>query len=271
MPFCAKCGAELSEDAAFCPKCGTPVAAAKTQNGGVVYRRESGGGVGRVFALIFGGFMLLVAFGLLMGGGAILWTQTAITDDAGYMMTGTARLNVASYAIVQSDIDVHMDGGWMMNPAARDIISIKISATSNNGKPIFVGIATQQYAQTYLNDVNIDKLLSYEWVPNRGGGMGTPTYQTIPGNAPDSTPDSEVFWVAQASGTGTQTVTWTPTTGEYWVVVMNDDITPGVDVDAQVGARVGFLGWMGWGMFVGGILIALIGVAVIYFGAIRRQ
>ena len=30
MPFCAKCGKELDADAAFCPRCGTPVAGAKT-------------------------------------------------------------------------------------------------------------------------------------------------------------------------------------------------------------------------------------------------
>ncbi len=28
MPFCKKCGAELKEDAEFCPSCGTPVGAA---------------------------------------------------------------------------------------------------------------------------------------------------------------------------------------------------------------------------------------------------
>lgn len=270
MPFCAKCGAEHSEDAVFCPKCGTPVAAAKATGGGVVYRRDPGSSAGRILAIVFGGFMLLVAFGLLMGGGAILWTQTAIADDAGYMTTGTTRLNVASYAIVQSDIDIHMGGGWMMNPAARDIVSIKISATSNTGKPVFIGIATQQYAQGYLNGVNIDKLVSYEWVPNSPGGMGTPTYQTIPGGAPSALPATQAFWVAQAAGSGTQTVTWTPITGEYWVVVMNADGSAVVDVDAQVGARVGFLGWMGGGMFVGGVIVALIGVAVLYFGAFRR-
>ncbi len=25
MPYCANCGAEISEDAAFCPKCGAPM------------------------------------------------------------------------------------------------------------------------------------------------------------------------------------------------------------------------------------------------------
>ncbi|MCX6649072.1 MAG: zinc ribbon domain-containing protein [Candidatus Bathyarchaeota archaeon] len=265
MPFCSKCGAELSEDAVFCPKCGTPVHAA-----GVVYRRDTGWHVGRVFAVIFGGLMLLVAFGLLMGGGAILWTQTAITDQGGYMMTGPAHLNVASYAIVQSGVDVNMGGSWMMNPSSRDIVSVKISATSNNGKPVFVGIATQQYAQGYLNNVNVDKLISYEWVPNGMMGSGAPIYQTIPGGAPSSAPTAQVFWVAQASGTGTQTVTWTPTTGEYWVVIMNADGSQAVNVDAQVGARVTVLSWVGWGLLFGGLILAFGGIAAVYFGAFRR-
>lgn len=31
MRFCSKCGAQLSDDAAFCPKCGTPCSTAPTQ------------------------------------------------------------------------------------------------------------------------------------------------------------------------------------------------------------------------------------------------
>ncbi len=181
-------------------------------------------------------------------------------------------MNVASYAIVQSNVNVHIGSGWMMNPsAANNIVSVKISATSNNGKPVFIGIAQQQYAQTYLNKVNIDKLLSYDWTPGQYGGTGTPTYQTIPGGAPSSPPTSQAFWVAQASGTGTQTLTWTPTTGDYWVVVMNADGTANVDVDAQIGARVGFLGWIGTGLLIGGIVLAMVGIAILYFGAFRRR
>ena len=269
MRYCSKCGAEMADDAAFCSKCGTPIQATGAPS--VVYRREASWHIGRVLAVIFGGLMLLVAFGLVMGGGAILWTQTAVSDQGGYMMTGSVPFNVNSYAIVQSSINIHMDGGWMMNPPNQDIVSIKISATSNNGKPIFVGIATQQYAQGYLNNVNIDKLITYDWVPNHTGGTGTPTYQIIPGGAPSSPPTTQVFWVAQASGTGTQTVTWTPTSGEYWVVIMNADGSPAVGVDAQVGARVTILSWVGWGLLFGGFILAFGGITALYFGVFRRQ
>jgi hypothetical protein len=237
----------------------------------VVYRRDSSArNIGRVLALVFGGFMLLIAFGLLMGGGAMLWAQTAVADQNGYMLTKPAHFSVASYAIVQSGIDVHMDGGWMMNPSFQDIVSVKITATSNNGKPIFIGIASQQYAQNYLNNVNIDKLISYEWVPNRMTDDNAPTYQTIPGVSPSSSPSTQSFWISQSSGSGTQTITWTPSTGEYWVVVMNADGSKAIDVNAQVGARVTILGWVGGGLLVGGLVIALLGVIVIYFGAFRR-
>lgn len=267
MTYCSKCGAELPEGGGFCPKCGTPVLSA-----GVAYRRDpTGWHVGKVLALIFGGFMLLLAFGLLMGGGAMLWTQTAIADQNGYMMTNPAHLSVASYAIVQSGIDVHMNGGWMMSPSNRDIISVKITATSNNGKPIFIGLASQQYAQSYLNNVNIDKLISYEWVTNRmRDDKGVPAYQTIPGGTPSSPPLTQSFWVSQSSGAGTQTITWTPSMGEYWVVVMNTDGSKSVDVNVQVGARATILTWIGWGMLIGGLVIALVSVIILYFGAFRR-
>ena len=266
MPFCPKCGAEMPENAAFCPKCGTPV-----QVTGVVYRKDSAGWpAGRVFSLIFGGFILLLAIGLIIGGGTILWSQSALTDQAGYMITPLTRLNVASYAIVEDKIDIPMNSGWMMNPSTSNIISLKISVTSNDQVPIFVGIAKQPQAQSYLNNVNIDKLVSYSWTSSSLNDEA-PVYETITGGAPSSLPTAQSFWVAKSSGAGTQSITWTPASGEYWVVVMNADGSKMVDVNAQVGARVTILRWVGWGLLIGGLLVALAGVAAIYFGAIRRS
>jgi hypothetical protein len=66
-------------------------------------------------------------------------------------------------------------------------------------------------------------------------------------------------------------VTWTPSTGEYWVVIMNADGSKGVDANVQVGVRVTILSWIGGGLLIGGLFVAMIGVVVIYFGAIRRR
>ncbi len=265
MPYCKECGTENEEGTKFCQKCGAPLQAT-----GVVYRRASGWHAGSIVALIFGGFILLIALGLIAGGGVLLWSQTAITDSDGYMITNPVPLTVNSYAIVQNNVNIHMNMGWW-TPSNQNIVSIKIVATSNNGKPIFVGIVPQQSALTYFNGVNIDKITSYNWVPGRMMGGGVPSYQTIPGGSPLTPPTSQVIWVAQASGSGTQTVTWTPISGEYWVVIMNADGSNGINADVQVGARVTILSWIGWGLLIGGILVALVGAVIIYFGAIRRR
>ncbi len=265
MPYCKECGTENEEGARFCQKCGVPL-----QTTGIVYRRASDWHAGSIVALVFGGLILFVALGLIAGGGVLLWSQTAITDNAGYMNTNAVPLTVSSYAIVQNNVNIQIDNGIGM-PMNQNIVSVKITATSNNGKPIFVGIVPPQPAFTYFNGVNIDRIISYNWVPGRMMSSWVPTFQTIPGGAPSNAPTSQVIWVAQASGSGTQTVTWTPSTGEYWVVIMNADGSKGVDANVQVGARVTILSWIGGGLLIGGLFVAMIGVVVIYFGVIRRR
>lgn len=265
MPYCKECGTENEEGAKFCQKCGTPLQAT-----GVVYRRSSDWHTGKIVALIFGGFILLIAIGLVAGGGVLIWSQTAITDRDGYMITGPVPLSVSSYAIVQNNVNIQIDNS-LGTPMNQNMVSIKISASSNNGKPIFIGIVPQQSASTYFNGVNIDRITSYNWAPGRAMGNGIPTYQTIPGDRPQTPPTSQVIWVAQASGSGTQTVIWVPTAGDYWVVIMNADGSKGVDANVQVGARVPILNWIGWGLLIGGFLAAMVGVVIIYFGAIHRR
>ncbi len=92
MPFCKHCGAELKEDAKFCPKCGTPVGAEERVKPRPKYAKEreacfgprgSGGGLwGAISAAVFiiglailliydwfwPGILILIGLMVLIGG-----------------------------------------------------------------------------------------------------------------------------------------------------------------------------------------------------------
>ena len=77
----------------------------------------------------------------------------------------------------------------------------------------------------------------------------------VPGG-PAPTPAAEPFWVATASGQGTQTVAWDKERGAWSAVVMNADGSPGVGVRADVGLRFGFLLPLGIALLSAGLMLA---------------
>ena len=73
---------------------------------------------------------------------------------------------------------------------------------------------------------------------------GEAVYRTTAGGAPPSPPQAGDFWVAQASGPGTQQLTWTPANGDWVVLTMNADASRGVDVAVTAGAEIPALPWV---------------------------
>jgi hypothetical protein len=84
-------------------------------------------------------------------------------------------------------------------------------------------------------------------------------------------PASQDFWGAQASGSGTQTISWPVEEGEWSVVAMNADGSRNVSVDARLGARVPSLHWFAIAFLAGGGLVLLIGGGLIYLGTRQRR
>jgi hypothetical protein len=63
---------------------------------------------------------------------------------------------------------------------------------------------------------------------------------------------------------------WEPTDGSWTVVVMNADGRPGIDVAADLGARMPSLLWIAVGFLAAGVVLA-VGGAFLIVGAVRHR
>ena len=104
----------------------------------------------------------------------------------------------------------------------------------------------------------------------RGGYLstGTATYSTggyaLAGNPVGSIfPATALDWSAQAEGTGTQTLRWTARTGDWTVVVMNPDGSPGVTARTDVGVFAPALPWLATWLLVAGAMADLLAAILI--------
>jgi Domain of unknown function (DUF4389) len=213
---------------------------------------------GRVVALVVGAVMALVSLGLLAGGVATLVADRTQRDDAGFLRTDEQALSTSTLALVSEGIDLRLDGPDTLYGSVLGDVELRV--TSEQGAPVFVGVADKAAAAAYLDGFRHDEI-------NRIGG-GEVTYRTEGTGSRASPPTDESFWSASTSGTGTQTLRWQPSSGEWVVVVMNADGSAGVDVQADVGADVPVLTWVWAGLLIaGGVL--LLGAAVPIALAVR--
>jgi len=70
-------------------------------------------------------------------------------------------------------------------------------------------------------------------------------------------------WAAQARGAGTQTLQWPVRSGDWMMVVMNPDGSPGVTVRADLGVFSPALPSLAGELLAAGILAGLTGAALV--------
>ena len=213
---------------------------------------------GRVVSLVIGSVLGLASLGLLAAGGVATWATNTQRDAAGYLTSNSRSFSTASYAVTSDGIDL---GSSADAVTPGDILgTVRIRATSTNpANEVFIGVASQAAAATYL--AGVDRQVVTNWA------NGDTRNDLSRGAAPATTPTAARIWTAQAAGPGTQALTWRPTGGHWVVVVMNADARAGVSITADAGAKVPDLGWIAAGLFaVGGVLllaaVALIAVPV---------
>ncbi|MDQ2959603.1 MAG: DUF4389 domain-containing protein [Candidatus Dormibacteraeota bacterium] len=221
-------------------------------------RRGTRGGIALV---ILGAISALVAFGLLAGGGLLMWADRTQRDASGYLASPTVQLASSSYAIAATDLTVAVsEPGWHVAPDA--LGSVRVTATApESRRNVFIGIASRTDVLGYLNGV------AYDGLSGSAVKSGGPAYQAHAGQAPAALPTSQTFWQARVVGSGTQSLSWTVANGQWAIVLMNADASRGVAADVSVGATAPFLFALALGLLIGGA-VALLIAGLLLFGGI---
>jgi hypothetical protein len=213
----------------------------------------------RIVLLIGGILAALISFGLVAGGGVLVWAHETQRDAAGFYTTGPHSYSTSGYALtsVKVDLGVH-PGRWVGT-----LGTVRIGVGPGQGKDLFVGIGPQSAVEAYLARVERSVVTQVKMVPFRV------TYTEVPGSAVPAPPAEQSFWIAHASGAAGTTLTWDIRSGTWMLVVMNADASRGVDANLSIGAKTGILLPIGIGLLVAGVVLGS-GAALMVFFAVRR-
>ncbi|MFC2034641.1 DUF4870 domain-containing protein [Chloroflexota bacterium] len=223
---------------------------------------------GKIMLLVFGVIGILISIGLLVGGGVLLWADNTIENSEGFYTTRTIQIEKDSYAVVTGPADVDIDAGWDWGWGwdLGDLATFKVEGSNNDhSSQIFIGVAKESDIDAYLSGVEYDEMTKLHISPY------SVDYKNHPGNTMPEDPTLQTFWTESTYGVGTQALEWELAPGSHSLVLMNDSGSAGIDMNIVLGAKVPLLFGVGVGILVGGAVVLLISVLMIYFSVRRRN
>ena len=198
-------------------------------------RRSSGP---RIAAFVAAGALTLFSLALFAGAGLALWGD-AQKDDQGYISSKTHHFSTSTGALTTANLDLDVDG--LDEVVGNDSVGkLRVKVDSSEDKPVFVGVARTSDVSNYLHGSEHAVVTDVDYSPFHAD------YSEKTGDRQLTPPAGERFWAASAHGAGAQTLTWDREDGDWSVVVMNADASPGVDAGVSAGAKIGFLDELGW-------------------------
>ncbi|HEV2811876.1 MAG TPA: hypothetical protein VGW10_01385 [Solirubrobacteraceae bacterium] len=207
-------------------------------------QRKKGPRLGFVIA---GAIVAVLAFGSAAVGGVALYVDGE-KDAHGFVSTDSHEFRSGSSAIVTENMDVNLDGtDWLVDEDQFGNVRIQVESD----KPVFAGVARTEDVERYLKDV------SYSTVANVDYGPFAVDYDEHVGDRRPSPPANRTIWTDSVTGTGTQDLEWNVRDGDWSIVVMNADGSPGIDTEISAGAKFPFLDEVAWiGLGTSGLLAA---------------
>jgi hypothetical protein len=209
-------------------------------------------------ALVIGTLLALVSLVLLGAGGTALWADLT-QRDAGYVTTDVHDFSASGSALATEPTHLGSAGvGWLYAPGILGKVRIRVTPASAGS--LFVGIGPSADVDRYLAGVGRTVISDFR----------ADKVETVGGGTAIAPPGSKSFWAASTTGAGARTLVWDPKDGSWTVVVMNADGRSGVNVSADLGAKLPAVLWIGVGLLVVGAVF-LAGGALLIVGAVRRR
>lgn len=213
----------------------------------------------RPILIVLGALLGIIALAMLAGGAVLTWAHATQRDADGFYNTPDYEISTDGYALVSESLDLFLENEpqWL----GLSDVEVRLRTTPLTAETdLFVGIAPSDEVTAYLAEV------PHDVVTRVGGDADDVSYQGEPGSAAPPAPGEQDFWAATAEGSGTQTLTWDPSEGEWTVVVMAADASPGFAATASAGADASFLLPIGIGLLIAGFFGAIGTAALLVAG-----
>ncbi|MGI8418166.1 MAG: DUF4389 domain-containing protein [Nakamurella sp.] len=217
----------------------------------------------RIISLVVGCVMLLPGVGLLVGGGALGVAYASGRNDSGYFQAALNDVHSPTAAITAETpalTDDLQPSTWLIHALDTDL---RLQVTVPSNSQVFVGIGPAADVDAYLGGIAHEEIT--------GLANGSAVFRSHAGTEAVAPPTEQTFWATTAIGSGTQQLSWKPTGGQWAVVIMNADGSPGIAAAATVEIRAGFLLPLALILLVLGILITAGAVTLVVNGATNRR
>lgn len=209
---------------------------------------------GRIVAIVLAVVVAVPGLALVVGGTVLGVAASIERNGDGFFDATLERLSTPTAAITTGESQLRADPGppaWFLD--FLDVtVRIKVAAGDED---LFVGIGPQDEVDAYLDGVARDEIVNID--------RFRVDYASISGRAMAPPPGNQDFWVASATGTGMQELTWDVVDGTWVAVLMQSDGSPGFIAEVTVGVQSGALVPIAFAMVAVGIVLLVIAVVII--------
>lgn len=205
----------------------------------------------KVVLSVFSTVLFIFAACMLAATIALAWLYGTQRNPEGFVENPDVSMSTDGYAIVSTDLDLGSLPDELLPSSF--VGTFQVRAHSEDNSPLFVGVGPAGDVGDFLADVEHAEV-------TRFGNQERLAYTERAGSSSPHPPTDLEFWTASSEGSGQQTLEWQPESGEWALLMMKTDASPGLDVSASIGVKTP---WIPVGLWVTGVLTFLIAAGAV--------